>query len=504
MATGYDAIVVGAGIGGLYAAAALARRGQRVLVLERHDQVGGYASKFRVRDFEFDVSLHLIGDLEGRGAGRLLRELGVLNRVKPLKPRYLYESLFDGERLRLPNGDPAAIERAFAARFPRERRGIQFWFYCMRAMNRQVSRMEWGSRSRWRVVVLMLLAPLLIPLLVFGDAIPQSFALGLVRDRRCRGLLNQLWGYYGLPEARSNILFPMMANYGYYYGGGYYLGGGGQQLCLAFQGIIEQYGGEVRTRAPVRRILLEGDRVAGVELDDGSRLLAPKVIASANPFVVYRTLLADWPGSAKALAGIEKLELSISACVLYLGLDAPIASLWPEYADSYELFVNGDLDREAEYQEAMATTLRSEYRDLSITLHTNIDPSAAPSGKAALNVFVPDNLARWTLPDKDAYRRQKESETRKLLDAVERVLPGLRAHVEVLELATPVTMRAYTGNEGGALYGFSQKRGQSGPVRRFRNRGPIPGLYFASAWSFPGGGYEGAIRAGQEVAAKIV
>jgi all-trans-retinol 13,14-reductase len=86
---------------------------------------------------------------------------------------------------------------------------------------------------------------------------------------------------------------------------------------------------------------------------------------------------------------------------------------------------------------------------------------------------------------------------------VERILPGLRAHAEVLELATPITMHAYTGNEGGALYGFSQRRGQSGPFRRFRNRGPIPGLYFASAWTFPGGGYEGAIRAGEEVARQI-
>ena len=503
MAADYDSIVIGAGIGGLYAGAALAARGQRVLVLERHDQIGGYASKFRIRDFDFDVSLHMLGDLEGQSLGRLLAQIGALERITPLKPKYLYESVFDGERLRLPNGDPAAIVHAFIARFPRERLGIRWWFYCMRAVNRELGLLGWASRSRLRLIPLMLLAPLLLPLVVFGDAIPQRFALALVRDRRARGLLNQLWQYYGLPEGRSNLLFPMIANYGYYYGGGYYVQGGGQQLCFAFKDIIERHAGAVRTATPVRRILVEDGRVAGVELNDGSQARAATVIASANPFVVYRELLKGWPGATAELARLAKLELSISASVLYLGLDTPIASLWPEYADSYEVFVSADLDPEAEYRASMNREPRTDYREFSITLHSNIDPTAAPPGKAALNVFVADNLTRWTLPDKDTYRRQKQAETEKLLAAVERILPGLRAHAEVLELATPITMHAYTGNEGGALYGFSQRRGQSGPFRRFRNRGPIPGLYFASAWTFPGGGYEGSIRAGEEVARQI-
>ena len=73
---------------------------------------------------------------------------------------------------------------------------------------------------------------------------------------------------------------------------------------------------------------------------------------------------------------------------------------------------------------------------------------------------------------------------------------------EAIELGTPKTMQRYTNNKDWAIYGFSQKLSQAG-FDRFYNKSHLKNLYFASAWTFPSGGFEGAMRAGYKIAMKI-
>ncbi|HVH08092.1 MAG TPA: FAD-dependent oxidoreductase [Myxococcota bacterium] len=81
----YDTIVVGGGFGGLAAGALLARAGKRVLLVERHDRVGGYGHSFRRSRYRFDSAVHLIGGCEPAEPGtglfaRLLDALGLRGR----------------------------------------------------------------------------------------------------------------------------------------------------------------------------------------------------------------------------------------------------------------------------------------------------------------------------------------------------------------------------------------------------------------------------------------
>ena len=68
--------------------------------------------------------------------------------------------------------------------------------------------------------------------------------------------------------------------------------------------------------------------------------------------------------------------------------------------------------------------------------------------------------------------------------------------IEVQESATPLTNWRYTGNTAGAIYGFEQSM-DNAFMNRIENKTPVKGLYLASAWGNPGGGYAGAFRAGQ-------
>jgi prolycopene isomerase len=98
---------------------------------------------------------------------------------------------------------------------------------------------------------------------------------------------------------------------------------------------------------------------------------------------------------------------------------------------------------------------------------------------------------------KETYRKEKDRITQILIDRAEsRVIPGLRSMIEVVDAATPLTNVRYTKNPHGAIVGYEASLDNSG-FNRIKNRTPVKGLYLASAWGNPGGGYILAVRGGQ-------
>jgi all-trans-retinol 13,14-reductase len=137
-AGGFDAIVIGSGIGGLSAAAFLAKHGgKRVLVLERHYTPGGYTHVFRRSDYEWDVGVHYVGQVQDAGSD----------------PRRIFDDITDGKLSWAPMpevydriiiGDRAFDLVAGADRFretlqgyfPREARTIERYLGAVRACTR--------------------------------------------------------------------------------------------------------------------------------------------------------------------------------------------------------------------------------------------------------------------------------------------------------------------------------------------------------------------------------
>ncbi len=140
--TDYDAVVIGAGMGGLSAAVHLAAGGMKVLVLEQHHKVGGCTSSFSRGGFNFDAALHeMAGGGPGTELGNILQEAGVYDKVELIRIPNLYRSIFPGVDFTYP-GDMDAAIKALSERWPQEAKGIEAFHRLMERLYAELTSME--------------------------------------------------------------------------------------------------------------------------------------------------------------------------------------------------------------------------------------------------------------------------------------------------------------------------------------------------------------------------
>lgn len=480
--THWDAIVVGAGLGGLSAAAHLARRGLRVLVLEQHVAAGGYAHHFlrRVRGtrvvYTFDVALHQTGDLApGRGMHAVLADVGVLDRIELRRFDVAYRTRGPAHDLVVP-ADADAYRARLCETFPEHRRGIRDLFAALRRVDGgragqglPEEAFRWMGRS-WREVV-----------------------REHVRDERFEAIFSQLWSYLGeVPERLCAFTFAQMWC-SYHLGGCWTVAGGGQALSNAFVAVIRENRGDVRLRTPVTRILTEGGRVAGVETRR-ARFRAPVVVSNAAAPLTFGRLLdrPDLAGPDREVA--DALPVSPSIHETYVGMRGDAAALGLR---DRLLFVDPTYDLDAQWQ----ALRRDDYAAQGLILgnHSLADPAHVPAGRSILNAATLADGRHWIGLEEDEYRERKRRLEAYLIDRLAREIPDLRQRIEICETGTPHTMQRYSWNPTGAIYGCAVTP-SSHSVLRPQPRSSLPGLYLAGAWTFPAPGFQGAMSSGRHTA----
>jgi len=487
----YDAIVVGAGIGGLTIAAILARVGRRVLVVERHDRVGGYAHAFRRGRYLFDSAVHLVGGCapgpyEGSGMiHHLLEALEVGDRCDFERIDPCYEAVYPGFSVQAPSDLDEFVE-AHAEEFPREKKGLrQFLQECLNV--RQEARRAAELASAYDVMVSMARFP---TLLHYRKATLSKALDANIESPQLKSALGSLWPYLGLPPSRVSFLYYATMLMSYVADGAFYCRGSFQRFADALAAAISERGGELLLRSAVRRIRVENGRACGIVLENGQVVDAPLVISNADATQTIEELVGEGAFPERYVADLRSMKPSLSAFVCYLATELPLT----KGTACHETFLFPSPDHDAAYRSSCS----GEPDWITITAPTLADPGLAPEGThlLVLTTLVPHRVER-------GWREQKETMTERMLDLAGRHLGGLRDKVRLVESGTPRTMERYTRNTAGAIYGWELSPAQVGPAR-LGPKTPVDGLHLVGHWTQPGGGIYGVVSSGIQTARMVL
>ena len=481
-----DAIVIGSGIGGLAAAAALATQGRRVLVLERHTQAGGLTQTFERAGFRFNVGVHYLG---GFGPGSLNRRLfdllgGGRIALAPIPGTY--------DRIRFPDFEIAfspprqTLVQTLKAAFPGESAGIDRYFdavgHGVRALGaafvthsapslvaktmawlKGAEIERWVGRTTWEVVC------------------------ECVRDPRLRAVLCAQWGDYGSrPQESSFALHAAVAQH--YFDGAWYPVGGSASFAREMGTTIAAAGGAIRTGAEATAIRIHDRRVTGVTLAGGETLDAPCVISDAGMRNTLRLLPSPAVDYAWASDALE-LEPSYGHVGLYLGIEGDIAALGADTANEwiYDSWDVNALWRDP-FTQARAPALFVSFPSLRDPAH---DPGPRRRHTAELVALVdwsvfaqwdrslePGGMKKGAAARSASYLAFKALLERNLFAQFGQRFPDIAARVVYHEASTPISVATYIGSEHGAIYGLetSPRRFLSNALRP---RTPIGGLLLA-------------------------
>jgi phytoene dehydrogenase-like protein len=505
----YDAVIVGAGLGGLTAGAILARAGRKVLVIEKSNSVGGAASSYKVDDLFVEGSLHETTDPGDPRDPKhdVLTRAGVLDAIQWVATDALYDVRGGplGGTLTVPDNFDSA-RRALIERFPDARDGIARLLADMAHIAAAMGKVP-GGASR---------DPLAALHAALDEPAGQDWDLSLAQklDRtfgsneavKCAIAANLCY-YHDDPKTLWWVFFAL-AQGGLLQGGARYIHGGSQRLSSALARVIKKAGSDAVLRRVVTAITPGADGApftithTAKDGSDPQTVEAARVICNNAPESIA-ALLPD--ADAKTVAAhYADCPPSISVFMLTLGLARPprefgfthySTQLLPDWMTS--------LDDYAQAAALMANEPAEKMPPLAIVDYAAI-ASGVPAPPYVLSIIAPDRLANWKGLDQDGYRAKRARWQNALVAYLDSRHPGLANAVTAASFNTAWSVRQYLGTPHGGVYGFAPS-----PLRSLSDyparspQTPIKGLYLSSAHA-GFGGYTGVIQAAGQCADMVL
>ncbi|XP_027363468.1 prolycopene isomerase, chloroplastic isoform X1 [Abrus precatorius] len=476
---GFDAIVIGSGIGGLVTGTQLAVKGARVLVLEKYVIPGGSSGFYQRDGYTFDVGASVMFGFSDKGNLNLITQaldaVGCQMQVIP-DPTTVHFHLPNNLSVRVHREYDKFIEE-LTSYFPHEKEGIlKFYGECWKIFN-ALNSLELKSLEE--------------PLYLFGQFfqkplecltlayyLPQNagaIARKYIQDPQLLSFIDvECFIVSTVNALRTPMINASMVLCDRHFGGiNYPLGGvGGIAKSLA-KGLVDQ-GSEILYKANVTGIITDQGKAVGVRLSDGREFFAKTIISNASRWDTFGKLLKGVP-LPKEEENFQKVYVKAPSFLsIHMGVKAEVLPL--------------DTDCHHFVLESNWTKLEEPYGGIFLSIPTVLDSSLAPEGHHILHIFTTSSVEDWEGLSKVEYEAKKQVVADEIISRLEKKLfPGLRSSIDFMEVGTPKTHRRYLARDGGT-YGPMPRGIPKGLLGMPFNTSGIDGLYCVGDSCFPGQG----------------
>ncbi len=451
----YDVIVIGAGLGGMTAANALARAGHSVLLLEQHYKLGGLATWFRRPGGHiFDVSLHgfpvgMVKSCRRYWSREIAESIVQLKSIRFDNPMFSLSTTFDREDFtRLLTGRfgiaPQTVREFFDTA-----RGMNFYDDQAVTTRRLFDRFFPGRED----VVRLLMEPI-------------TYANGSTLED---------------PALTYGIVFSNFMSKGVFT-----FQGGTDRLIGLMADEMERSGVDARIRSPAERIHVDRDRrVTGVTVA-GRTIAARAVVSNGNLMSTVLKMVGPEHFDADFLDEARAVRLNNSSTQVYMAL---------REGETVDEEACGDL-----LFSSTAPAFRTDLllsRDITSRTYSFYYPRTRPGRDRYLIVSSTNaNYRDWADLTPEDYEASKRDLIETTLDAVDKYVPGIREKLDAVDCSTPVTFERYTRHVDGASFGtkFEGLAVSRGLPER------VAGLYHAGSVGIIMSGWLGAVNYGIIVA----
>ncbi|UCD83699.1 MAG: phytoene desaturase [Deltaproteobacteria bacterium] len=484
----YDAIVIGAGNGGLSCGSILANKGLKTLILEQNDVIGGCCSTFEDKGYHFDTGASIVEFVPAINSvfERMGKKREDYIDFRVCDPIYSFRTV-EGEIIDIPL-DVRETYELFKKIAPEDAENwLKYVDYWKVVQEKGMTQYLHTDMQSWKSMIKMYAkSPGLakywkVFISNYEECIRQFFCSQTVLDT-----LGFQSYWIGLPPRLCPGLY---AAVGYTeHEGVYYPMGGMIAIPNGIKKAGEEEGLEVKLKTEVTKVIVENRKAKGVILKDGTQLYSRLVVSNINAKKLYLEMIGEEHLSKRVVKGIKSYILSMPMPMVYLGVNTR-----PPFRAHHSMQLGRYQDMNDIWDNSY---LKGELPDKTLCMvcwPTHVDPSLAPEGHHTLNLLAmgPYKLAHGTWDERG------EEFLEKSITYVENSLwSDIRKHIVYKKVSTPLDFERRLLSPQGAIYALQNDLASTMLFRPSNRSKSIEGLYLAGASTHPGGGVPMVIAGG--------
>ncbi len=432
-----------------------------------------------------EVALHQLSsmgtDEKPGDLRKLFDDYGILNKIDWIQIDSLYKVNLPSKGVALPTSREGAI-KVLSETFPKEKKNIEAYFEAVYNFCDELddfigkSAKSTGEPSSMKKLLTQVAFKKKYPhlakyLMKTTDDVLNEF----FEDVELQLSLSAYWCFMGMPPERFPFYILAKCTAIYIEDKPFYLKGGSQMISQALTEAIREAGSEVKFNCGVKEIIVENDTAVGVIDANGEEYRCDVVLSNISPIHTYANLIEKSKIPMAVREYLKSYKVGISALTCFIGLDCTPEEV--NFTDSFNLSYD-DLDANEAFKDAYKLM---PHRDpIVTTCYTVDDPTVSPEGTSIVTAGTLKYGEAWEKLSPEEYYETKYKAADIIIDRLEKRFPGLRSHIEEIEVATPLTHMRYLNHPGGAIYGYEQDVKSTGVF--FPREEFIKNLTFAGGW----------------------